>query len=477
MSHIFISYSHKDKTYVHKLQEALQKEGFEVWIDDRIDYGEEWPAEIEWRLDNCEAFIVVVSSNAKKSKWVQNEVRRAERKELPMFPLLLEGEPWLYIETIQWFDVTKGNIPDEKFFRRLANFANRNRPVVAEEPKPVPVQKSPRKWDTRIIAAIASIVVIFAAIFGLPWNKWFVAASDIATVTPTNTATFIPSQPTLTKTKALLTSTFTPASPTKTETPTFTPTTALLPEEIIDDKGITMRLVPAGTFMMGSEQGYKEKPIHEVYLDTYYMDIYEVTNAAYKLCVSDGVCELPRDTNTKYNKSRYDNHPVVYVDWDKAKAYCTWRGARLPTEAEWEKAARGTDGRTYPWGEEEINCGKANYGSNCFKDTTPVGTYENGKSPYGMYDMIGNVWEWVNDWYDDESYYDGDYYQKSPFSNPLGPAFSDLEVIGGCGAIHVYRGGSWQDYANVTRRSVNLCSYSASDENNTGFRCARDANP
>ncbi len=420
MSHIFISYSHKDKAYVHKLQEALQKEGFEVWIDDRIDYGEEWPAEIEWRLDNCEAFIVVVSSNAKKSKWVQNEVRRAERKGLPMFPLLLEGEPWLFIETIQWFDVAKGKIPDEKFFRRLANFANRNRPVVAEEPKPVPVQKSPRKWDTRIIAAIAGVVIIFTAIFGLPWKKWLVTATDIFTSSPTNPDADV----------------------------------------IIDDKGVVMRLVLAGEFTMGSEGGSSdEKPVHQVYLDAFYMDIYEVTNALYKICVKSNSCSRPKNVGS-YDDPDYEDRPVDYVDWYQAKTYCEWRKADLPTEAQWEKAARGTDGRTYPWG-EGLDCYKANY-QGCTENITSVGSYKSGKSPYDIYDMAGNVWEWTADWYS------GTYYQDSPFKNPLGPDTGQYRVL---------RGGSWisdSDSVRSTYRGWDFPTYSGYY---IGFRCVRDTTP
>jgi formylglycine-generating enzyme required for sulfatase activity len=207
---------------------------------------------------------------------------------------------------------------------------------------------------------------------------------------------------------------------------------------------------------MGSEINDDEKPIHEVDLDSYYMDIYEVTNAAYKVCADDGTCKLPDNTD-RYNNLTYADHPVVYVDWNKAKTYCEWRDAKLPTEAEWEKAARSTDRRTYPWG-EDISCDKANYYS-CVGDTTKVGTYKNGKSPYGMYDMAGNAWELVNDWYDSV------YYQNSLFSNPLGP---DI------GAYRVLRGGAWYDHLDYGVRSAlrsRIDSSSTSDL--IGFRCAR----
>lgn len=121
MGHIFISYSHKDKEYVHRLQDDLQKRGIDVWIDDRIDYGTEWPHVIQQHLDECDAFIVVVSENAFQSKWVQKEVARAQRINKPFFPLLLSGSPWLSIESTQYADVRDKTLPTERFYKRLAD--------------------------------------------------------------------------------------------------------------------------------------------------------------------------------------------------------------------------------------------------------------------------------------------------------------------------------------------------------------------
>ena len=148
MGHIFISYSHKDSSYIHKLAEALVNEGFEVWIDDRIDYGDEWPMVIQDRLDACDAFILVATEDAYKSKWVQKEVTRAQRISKPFFPLLLSGSTWIAFESTQYADVRDKSLPPEKFYKRLSSVTPRNKPIPIsplprEESKPPkPVVKS-----------------------------------------------------------------------------------------------------------------------------------------------------------------------------------------------------------------------------------------------------------------------------------------------------------------------------------------------
>jgi len=195
-----------------------------------------------------------------------------------------------------------------------------------------------------------------------------------------------------------------------------------------------------------------------VYLDACWIDQTEVTNEQYKTCVQAGGCGQPKYTDY-YEDSNYGDHPVVNVSWYDAGDYCGWVGRRLPTEAEWEKAARGIDGQIYPWG-EGIGCNQANYGG-CteFPGTSPVGYYGSAcASPYGAYDMAGNVWEWTADWYD------GNFYGGSPVNNPTGPE---------SGSHHVLRGGSWSRNEWHTR-SANRSNYLRPD--NTyfyfGFRCA-----
>ena len=197
---------------------------------------------------------------------------------------------------------------------------------------------------------------------------------------------------------------------------------------------MTLLYVPEGEFEMGSAEDDPdawddEKPRHMVFLSAYRIDQTEVTNAMYRACVEAGECDAP-SCSDYYNNSDYSNHPVVCVSWNDATAYCEWAGRRLPTEAEWEKAAGGTDSRKWPWGNEPPTGDLANIYDNDdgYDRTSPVGNYPAGASPYGALDMAGNVWEWVNDTYA------SDYYASSPNANPQGPTSQGVKVL---------RGGSW----------------------------------
>jgi formylglycine-generating enzyme required for sulfatase activity len=233
--------------------------------------------------------------------------------------------------------------------------------------------------------------------------------------------------------------------------------------------------VPAGTFKMGSEDSdaYKdEKPVHDVYLDDYYMDKYEVTNRQYKQFCDATSRSYPSDpdfTGMPRYFTDYPDYPVVNVSWEDASAYASWAGKRLPTEAEWEKAARGTDGRKYPWGNEAPDAGgfyRANWGEGSdrnvwkrdgYEYTAPIGSYDRGKSPYACYDMAGNVWEWCQDWYD------GNYYSRSSGNNPTGPS---------SGSSRVLRGGSWGNSAGLIRCAGRNRDDPGNRYRRYGFRCA-----
>ena len=230
--------------------------------------------------------------------------------------------------------------------------------------------------------------------------------------------------------------------------------------------GMKIIPVPAGEFSMGSDGGFEdEKPVHSVYLNTFWIGQTEVTNSMYEKCVTSGVCSPQRQTS--FNPStgtyqfgrNYPNFPAVYVNWNQASTYCSWANGRLPTEAEWEKAARGTNNITYPWGNNTPNHNLANYG-NYLGDTTQVGSFPSGASPYGVLDMAGNVWEWVTD------YYDKDYYSNSPSQNPTGPS---------SGQTHILKGGSFFSNDNYIRSATRDKPGSVSTESygsgNWGFRC------
>jgi formylglycine-generating enzyme required for sulfatase activity len=246
--------------------------------------------------------------------------------------------------------------------------------------------------------------------------------------------------------------------------------TGRLPEEIKDKKGAVMRLVPAGEFKMGVADAQQEaRPVHTVYLDGFYIDKYEVTNTLYKACVDAGSCTSPKSVEY-YQSPSYADFPVVNVDWNMANDYCTWRGGHLPTEAQWEKAARGTDERIYPWG-NEISCKNANYFDNsipqdCGGGLVKVGTYTDGVSPYGVYEMAGNVLEWVADWYDGDVPIDDQYYTNSPASNPQGPATGDRKMV---------RGGSWRNIPFDLRTTTRNWTPPTDFHFTIGFRCAKAA--
>jgi serine/threonine-protein kinase len=280
------------------------------------------------------------------------------------------------------------------------------------------------------------------------------------------------------------------------------PPVQVIAQKISEKDGMVLLPVPEGEFEMGSNDGESdEKPVHTVWLDAYWIDQTEVTNAmfaqfsdqthyetdaekigyGYVFNESSKEWELMNGADWRHPRgpgsSVENQHPVVLVSWNDANVYCMWAGRRLPTEAEWEKAARGTDGRTYPWGNEYLagpllNFADGNFDIDSYNDTTiddgyrytaPVGSYPDGASPYGALDMAGNVLEWVADWYDPG------YYNNSPDRNPSGPDSGDSRVS---------RGGSWSDSDYLNRSSIRLwVSPGNWRQDYGGFRCAASAAP
>lgn len=327
----------------------------------------------------------------------------------------------------------------------------------------------PEKPNARHLYTIVIILILLVCVASLsiafkPSAQVHTEINNLPTFT--YTITILPEMitPTITMPPVLPTSSETPfPSPTPTALNISTP--SVFPNEITDNQGVYMRLIPAENFLMGSDTGgANEKPLREMYIDSFYMDVYEVTNKLYQTCVEAGSCVPPalkgsflRD-GMYYSNPTFDNFPVIYVNWEMAKSYCEWRGARLPTEAEWEKAARGREGNTYPWGYSYINC---NGNISCAFETTQIGTYPKDISKYGIYDMAGNVQEWVADWYSET------YYQDSPLSNPPGPSSGESRVL---------RGSAWNldDYS--ARTSFRLAENPIVTYHYVGFRCAR-SNP
>ena len=260
--------------------------------------------------------------------------------------------------------------------------------------------------------------------------------------------------------------------------PTPTPLFRVGTTQISPVDGMVQFYIPEGTFLMSSYYGYyDEQPMHSVTLDAFWIDQTEVTNARYALCVAAGSCNPPSGSyssathSSYYGNPEYDQYPVIHVTWFQAEAYCAWAGRRLPTEAEWEYAARGgLEGARFSWGEEfdssmlnfcDARCVYRDITSFDYDDgyaeTAPVGSFPaNG---YGIFDMAGNVSEWVADWYA------FDYYHVSPAENPTGPETGESRVI---------RGSSWADgwidYLRVARRYSGDPGRYTDEE---GFRCVQ----
>ncbi len=425
--------------------------------------------EIEKAVEAADAILVCLSKGSiTKEGYVQRELRSvldfADYKPegtLYIIPVRLEEcEPPRRLRSWQYADYFEGQ-RDRAFQRLLVSLKRRAdaleqmdtesernqieesekreaKEEIAKQTKPAPVSRN----VIPTLFIVGSVILLFLICGGIGVNyliKKFSTNSPVAT-SSISTET---SEPPI--------STSAPVTPTS----QLTSTSNLgIGSTMIGENGETLVYVPAGEFTMGSNDS--DAPIHTVYLDAFWIDQTEVTNKQYKACVDAGTCEPPSNTRSEthpnyYGNPEFDNYPVVYVNWDKANRYCKvwWTDGSLPTEAQWEKAARGTDARTYPWG-EGIDTTYANYSQNV--DTTEVGSYPSGQSPYGAYDMVGNVWEWVNDWYGENYYKD-----SASSNNPVGPE---------SGKYRVLRGGTWDDNDYNVRSSFRLW-YDPTDRSTT----------
>lgn len=254
-----------------------------------------------------------------------------------------------------------------------------------------------------------------------------------------------------------------------TELPSAVPTQPLAPvtlggpqngETIKWIDGSVLVYIPPGNFTMGD--GGFDSPVHSVSLDSYWVQQTKVTNRMYDQCVKAGGCTPPRQElgGPVFTNPEFASHPVVGVTWDQSLAYCTWMQGSLPTEAQWERAARGANGNAYPWGSSAPTCGLLNF-ANCYGRTTNTNAYPDGKSPFGIFDMAGNVFEWVADWYD------ANYYSQSPAENPTGPESGKYRGV---------RGSSFESGEEQVASAIRRYNEQNDSGRDIGFRCVV-ANP
>ena len=361
-----------------------------------------------------------------------------------------------------------------------------------------------RQFSKRGAMIAALILVLFLIIIVGGLRKIFSSSSQSEPETALATIT-LPTEVPIEPTKVPIEPTEAPAEPTEVP-PTATATLGLgIGSRIRGQDGMTLLYVPEGEFLRGSKEDDpnnsdgNEDPQRLIYLDAFWIDETEVTNEMFSRFVNetghqtgaekngtglvsvdtgngDGSREQIEGADWRHPNGPESNmndlllYPVVQVNWYDAKAYCEWAGRRLPTEAEWEKAARGTEGEIYPWGNEDVAGNNVNScDQNCFWNraddliddgyakSAPVGTYPNGASPYGALDMAGNVWEWTADWYDT------DYYDNAPDHNPQGPE---------SGTERVVRGGSWDNRSRKLRAALRIRDDMPSYGDAYGFRCA-----
>jgi serine/threonine-protein kinase len=414
---VFISHSYLDAEFAHRLASDLTKQGWQVWIaPDSIRPGEKWIAAIERGLDESGVFLAILTPGANTSTWVKSETESAIELEhegaIRLFPLMVQ---------------------------------------------PCSVRTTLRAYQrvSFLESYQSGLAQLMAELKSLQAEEGVGSGSLHATVENTSPLDQIPIPTTVISEKPLKI--------------TFAPTET--PDLLIVDSPFHLELVrvPAGEFLMGSDPAkdkkaqIDEQPQHTVYVSEFYISKYDVTNAQFDVFAkaTDRIWEIPIDTKDH----RMEDHPVFDVSWHDAIAFCKWlsrktrHSVRLPTEAEWEKAARGVDGRLYPWGNAWD--GKKLNSSNRVGDTTPVGKYSPaGDSPYGTTDMVGNVWQWTADWYRKDEYEE---HVKSglPVKDPVGPSRGDFRVL---------RGGSWNYARGLARCSCRGCDSPSYRSYDLGFR-------
>jgi formylglycine-generating enzyme required for sulfatase activity len=471
---VFLCHSSADKPIVRELYSQLSDEGWmDVWLDEESLYpGQDWDLEIEKAVEDAHAILVCLSNNSiTKEGYVQHELRvvlnHATYKPdgtVYIIPVRLEDcnlprqlKHWQYAD---YFEKDRGRA----YQRLLASLRIRAHsleiPAVTPELKP-----TKREEDERQVAMERDL-----AKAAEKEKRERLSAQEVNSKKSTGNLLYIAFGgfvllSIIVVAFIVISNLIPPATPAPTQViattdvpaVTQTPTPALslrIGSTKTGNDGATLLYVPEGEFTMGSDKGNPdEKPIHKINLSAFWIDKTEATNAMYAKCVQDGKCgALNEKYATHYKNPNYANHPVVYVTWNNAKDYCQYAGRRLPTEAEWEKAARGRDQRVYPWGNGAPSNSLLNY-NNYIGNTKAVGFYLKGASFYGALDMAGNVWEWVSSL--DKPYpYDASDGRENLIS-------SEARVV---------RGGSWKD--DFVRASDRYKYTPSNFLSNLGFRCA-----
>jgi formylglycine-generating enzyme required for sulfatase activity len=446
---VFISYASdnvnsttSDRQVADQICTALESQGIRCWIAHRdILPGNPWMEAITDAVDQTKIIVLVFSANTEKSKWVKDEIGLALEEDKTIIPFRIQEvypQRALKLLKVRCHWMHAFTPPLEKHIESLVNIVSRH---LGLEPA-IPVKKEELKEKP----GADQVKPAAREITPVKENKK--EAPDM----PGDVKKVISIAHKVEKNKNGF-------------------------WEAYYQDGIVMVYVPPGEFMMGQtaeekkwlidqigEKDYnsyyeRETPLHKVYLDGYWIGKHEVTFAQYDRYCNDIKKEKPDDRSWGR-----ENRPVINVSWTEAVAYCEWLSQKiglqfnLPTEAQWEKAARGSDQRKYPWGSREPDKDLANFSGNVGK-TTPVGSYPTGASPYGLLDMAGNVWEWCSDWYE------AGYYKNSPLKNPAGPD---------SGSDRVVRGGSWDYYARDLRCAYRIDFGPSNRDFSLGFRLRQD---
>ncbi len=447
----FISYTHENTRFALKLAHKLKRRGVPLRIDQwDIAPDQEWDQAIEPMVRYCDHFLVILSPSSVNSWVVQEQFSWAIETGRPMVTILHQAcEIPASLQAAPCIDFTTQNF--RSAFNELMAYYF---PPKQSESKPLlwlqtmGANTTQFWYDTLLpllwpgwLGPLLLLLLLLVGVMGL----WRYQLSGTTLAEPRYEQLAIVH-------------------------PTPTPLPPPIETTVRSQDGQVMVQIPAGQFLMGSvdtdpDASDDEKPQRVIHLDTFWIDQTEVTYAQYQTCVEMGNCSAARSMASTFRKADF---PVIGVNWQQAQAYCQWVGGRLPTEAEWEKAARGMDARRYPWG-NEFDGTRLNYcDSNCVADSrdnsaddgyryiAPVGSYPTGTSPYGVFDMSGNVWEWTADWYAIDSY------KNLSAQNPGGPE---------SGLQRVVRGGSWAYQGRALRTAERHRDVPTSQHDNMGFRC------